>query len=470
MSPPASVSNDSGADPGSPLTRHGQAPCTLPSMNPVRYALFAAGQLGVMALARFFFQWVLRFTGGDPDAGAQPLFAVGAVGLVFLGFRIFDGVTDPLAGALSDSWVRRGRERRSLLWWAFWLPGLGLALIFAPNETMATGLRWTLLALGMLVFFIGYTLYAIPYWSLIADYSGGDASVRGRLSNLLGAGTLVATALGFVISPILVERLGFLPAALCFAAPCAALMLLPYWAAPAPGAVANDDEAERLSRPSEVANVSGMASFLQAFRHRRFVAVVLLFAGGQMAFSVMTAAAPYIAVQLLGGTLGDVAKLLGPFLLTAIPCFAIVPRLSRRIGWERLVLLSSVALSLVYAGTGGLGAGWVGTPMTTAMLMFAAAGPMSAVLLGLEGEAVAACADEAEGQVTSIYFGVFNLVVKGLNGVAMALTGTLAEGIAEHGVIAVRAMGFCGGALLLLGLLTYLALRPRTRVSVVTTA
>src|SRR5690606_37353370 len=82
------------------------------AMTALGYVLFFCGQLGVMALARFFFQWLLRFAGGDASAGVAPLLSASAVGAVFLGFRIFDGVTDPVAGAISDSWVRRGRERR----------------------------------------------------------------------------------------------------------------------------------------------------------------------------------------------------------------------------------------------------------------------------------------------------------------------------------------------------------------------
>lgn len=456
------------ATPGTIAT---DASAMLPRMTVGRYLLFACGQLGVMALARFFFQWVLRFTGGDPTRGVQPLFAVATVGLVFLGFRIFDGVTDPLAGALSDGWVRRGRPRRALLWWAFWMPALGLLMIFAPGHAMGPALRWLLLAGGMLVFFIGYTIYAIPYWSLIDDYSDGDLSVRRRLSNLLGAGTLLATALGFILSPILVEKLGFLPAALCFSAPCAAMMILPYWAAPRGSATAASDAPPASTEHADTAadagsaHLAGVAAFREALRHRRFVAVVLLFAGGQMSFSVMTAAAPYIAVELLGGTLGDVAKLLGPFLLTAIPCFALVPRFSARLGWEKAVVVASLALGAVYAGTGGLGVSVVGSPMVTAMLLFTCAGPMAAVLLGVEGEAVAACADERPGQVTSIYFGVFNLVVKALNGVAMALTGALAELIPEQGTAAVRMMGFCAGGLLVVGVIVYALLRPRGRAA-----
>ena len=44
-----------------------------------------------------------------------------------------------------------------------------------------------------------------------------------------------------------------------------------------------------------------------------------------------------------------------------------------------------------------------------------------AVLLGLEGEAVAKCARESDPKSVSLYFGMFNLCVKALNGLALGL-------------------------------------------------
>jgi GPH family glycoside/pentoside/hexuronide:cation symporter len=240
-----------------------------------------------MILARFFYQWILHFTEkGDPTTlgpASATMFTAAIAGVVILGFRVFDAVTDPVAGALSDAWVRRGRERRSLLWFSFLLPAIGLVFVFAPTPEMSASLRWGVLASGLFVFYLGYTLYAIPYWSLVGDYSEGDAHRRGWLSNMLGIGMLLATGVGFVVSPMLIESYGFFNAALMFSVPAAALMILPYFARPRGLAAA---------RPSTRApDESLFTAFATAFRHRRFVATLLLFSGAQMSFTVMTAAA-----------------------------------------------------------------------------------------------------------------------------------------------------------------------------------
>ncbi len=436
-------------------------------MNLTRLVLFGAGQLGMMGLARFFFSYILDYasrTHAGPVAQhpaglpTGALFSAAAVGAVLLAFRIFDGVTDPIAGVFSDAWVRKGRERRKLLWFSFVIPAIGLWLCFAADYDISQTLRWVLLIAGMLVFFTGYTFYAIPYWSLISDYSVGNLDARRSLSNILGAGLLLATAVGAVVAPGVIESLGYSKAALAFAVPAAVLMILPYYAQPkqpASSAVLEQGTQGALAQPPPPLS----RVLLSSLRHRRFLAVLLLFAGSQMAFTIVTAAAPFIARDLLDGTLADVPKVLGPFLGTAIPFFVAVPMLSRRFGWEKAVMVSSLLLGVVYALAAGIGQPVVGSAFTTAMILFALGGPMAAVLLGLEGEAITACASERSehGEATSIYFGVYNFLVKSLNGVAIFVSGALIELSArpEYGSAAIRWMTLTAGGLLLLGMAGY---------------
>jgi glycoside/pentoside/hexuronide:cation symporter, GPH family len=421
-------------------------------MNGFRRVLYAAGQLGMMALTRYLFGWIIDFSSTE-GPGGRVLLSATMVGAVFLGFRVFDGLSDPIAGMLSDGWVRRGRERRRLLWASFLLPSIGLALCFAPSHEMPVFARWVLLCGGLLVFFSGYTFYAIPYWSLVDDYSGGDEGTRRSLSTALGAGLMVATAVGFVASPRLVESVGFFGGAIVFAVPAGVAMILPYFAAPP----ACHARAERFEGRTPV-----LRSFGIALRHRRFLALLVLFSGSQMSFTIMTAAAPFIAIRLLGGSRSDVSVLLGPLLGVAVVCFPLVPWVSRRLGWERGLLLSSIALAAVYAFSALLGEGIVVSPVFTAMVVFGLAGPMTAVLLGLESEAITTCARERGGDVVSTYFGVFNLVVKSLNGVALLLAGTLADlSRGEMGTLAVRLMSVVAGFCIFACVGLHLAIRPK---------
>ena len=433
-------------------------------MGIIKFIYFMCGQLGIMLLARFFFQWLIDFySQGLPGINGEALLSVTLVGAVLLGFRIFDGVTDPIAGTLSDIWVKRGRQRRSLLWFTAPLPALGLILCFLPNAGHSPEVRWIILVLGLLLFFVGYTLYAIPYWSLIGDYAQGDEKRRSRLSTLLGLGLLIATAIGFVITPNLIDRYSYLNSAFLIALLSVPLMIAPYFAMPHSDIENSFDHSDEATTHTESLETQ-LKNLIMVLRHRRFISVICLFAGSQMSFTIMTAAAPFIASDLLGGQKSDVALILGPLLAVAIPCSALIPTLGRKLGWEKAVVWSCLALACVYLGVGGLGVDLIGSPLMTASILFALGGPMIAVLLGLEGEAISVCAQEQELGI-GIYFGVYNLIVKGANGLAIGLTAVLAEQARAGDPWQVKLMGISAGSMLFLGLLAYLIFKPRSASS-----
>jgi len=427
-----------------------------------RYLLFGCGQVGMMMLARFFFSWSLAYA-DTRGGGGEVLFAAASVGFALLIARVFDGVSDPLAGTLSDRWVRKGRERRSLLWFSLLIPSAGLVLTFLANHDMSVGLRWTFLLGGMVLFFTGYTFYAIPFWSLIDDYGGDNEKRRRILSTVLGAGLLVAVAAVSLISPGIIESRGYGSAAIAFAIPAVALMALPYFAKPKDGGgatVARTEASATSGQPAE----NFLKQALAALKHRRFLAVLVIFIGSQMAFTVISLAAPFIAKRLLGGSEKDVALIMAPFLGTAIPFFAFAPAISRRFGWQRAITFATVALAIVYAGTAGLGYAVVGSKLTTAMVVFGLAGPMAALILGLEGEAITECARDRGGKCTSLYFGMFNFGVKAMNGVATFGTGllvSLSQAKPELAVTATRWMGIMAGGMLAVGVIAHFAIRPR---------
>ena len=443
-------------------------------MNARRKIFFLAGQLGLMIMVRFFFQWIIKYsTTVAPDDLAETgnvtveaanssgmigtaLFSATAVGGLFFAFRVFDGVTDPIAGGISDWWARKGRERRRLLWYSFFLPPLGLALCFAPNHAMDPSTRWAFLVCGMFVFFVGYTLYCIPYWSLVSDYSEGKEENKRSMSTLLGAGVLLATAVGFVISPMVIDAYGYSKSSIIFAAVSIGMLILPYYAKPA----------GEPPVPSTEEPIPVLQAVKQAFAHRKFAGLVFLLAGSQMSLTIMTGAAPFIAIDLLNGSEKDVALLMGPFLGVAIPCFLFTPWISRKLGWEKALVFASLGLGAVYCTTGGLGAALIGSPLTTAMVLFCLGGPMVAVLLGLEGEGITICAEERGGESVSIYWGVFNFVVKALNGIALWICGILATRVAMTegvltGTAAIRGMSFIAGGFLALGVIVYYVLKAK---------
>ncbi|MCS6863848.1 MAG: MFS transporter [Gemmataceae bacterium] len=414
-------------------------------MSLLQLLLYMLGQFGIMLLTRYLFQWTLRFSDTPTETG--PLFLASIVGAVFLGYRIFDGITDPMAGGLADWWVSRGRKRTSLLMLSFWIAPVGLVMCFVPDESMSPLVRWVLLVTGMFVFFVGYTIYAIPYWSLVEDYGRAWPEGRRLLSNMLGLGLILATIVGFVVTPLLIHQFGYRDGAAVVAILAMGCMVAPVYA----GRLAQADE--QLPHRESVSLGAIIRSFGKVFKNRRFVALMTLLAGSQMSFTVLTAAAPYIAIQLLNGTDKDVSLLLGPLIVTALPMFAFAPAVSRRFGWEHALIGTSVLLGGVYCLTASItGMSLVGSAKVTAMLVFSCAGPMIAVLLALDAEAITACVGSDEKGAVSMYFGVYNLVIKTLNGVALFLTGLLVDlANGSWGATAVRLMLVLAALLLFTG-------------------
>ena len=127
---------------------------------------------------------------------------IAAAGILLFGVRIFDAVTDPLMGTLSDrTRFGFGRRRPYILGGALLI---ALALLFLFNPPAATPGESTLwFAVWIYALFLFWTLVAVPYESLgpeiTFDYDARTSLFAWR-DGLLIAGTLAAAA-----SPALVE-------------------------------------------------------------------------------------------------------------------------------------------------------------------------------------------------------------------------------------------------------------------------
>jgi Na+/melibiose symporter-like transporter len=440
-------------------------------MNRLQLFAFICGQIGMMTLTRYFFQWMIDFTSATrlenlpSTSTTTALFSATTIGIVLLVFRIFDGITDPIAGNWCDDWVRKGRDRTELLKYTAILPALGLVLCFAPSFDQSMWVRWALLLSGFFIFFVGYTVYAIPYWSLISDYSQSDDAevkddqIETKLSNLLGLGLLIATAIGFLVSPILMDRFGFFGSACIFAVVCFLLMLMPYFGR------------KKLKLQIQAQeNQPALTALLSTFKNRSFLGITLLFAGSQMSFTMMTSAAPFIAVDLFHGTTSDVALLLGPLLFVALICALMFSNLNiiQYASPVTLLLISSGALGVIYALSSILGTGLLEnalglSSLKLAMPLFALGGPFVAILLSLEGQMISKAANETGNGQIGIYFGSFNLLIKLLNGIAIAIAGYLGEWARSGGnELVIRYMNLTAGACLIFGALMYIILKRST--------
>ncbi|MFT4089844.1 MAG: MFS transporter [Asticcacaulis sp.] len=128
-------------------------------------------------------------------------FNLALLGVVFLISRLFDGIIDPLAGVISDNSRTRFGRRKPWIALGAALFGLSAIPLFFPPE----GFGFVGLSLTLFVFYIGYTLMAIPYAAWAGELSSRYHE-RTRITTyqtvLISVGLLLA-----LVTPALLDAL-----------------------------------------------------------------------------------------------------------------------------------------------------------------------------------------------------------------------------------------------------------------------
>ena len=128
-------------------------------------------------------------------------------GYIYLGAKIYDAVTDPVMGIISDHTRSRwGRRRPYLL-----IGGLVCAIafygLFHAPDTVVNHQAVLLLALLMLLYSTGYTIFNVPYMAMPAEMTS-DYHARSHLVSFrvyaIGFGTIA----GLSLAPLLIGSLG----------------------------------------------------------------------------------------------------------------------------------------------------------------------------------------------------------------------------------------------------------------------
>lgn len=163
-----------------------------------RYFGWGVGTLGMSALlntysaAAFFFLAVV--------VGLGPA----AAGLLLFVSKIYDGITDPVMGWVSDRTRSRfGRRRPYLLGGAVLACAGFLWLFWIPSFAMPEQAYWLSLC-ALLLLATGYTMFNVPYLCMPAEMLD-DVHERSRLMSFRVAFISVGTFIGVAGAPGLIE-------------------------------------------------------------------------------------------------------------------------------------------------------------------------------------------------------------------------------------------------------------------------
>jgi len=349
--------------------------------------------------------------------------SVGAVGAILLAARLFDAVTDPAIGGLSDRTRTPMGRRRPYLVIASVPLALTLYLLFHP-PAMVPSSATVWLAAAIFALFLFWTLVAVPYESLgpeiTFDYDE-RTSLLGMRDGFLMAGTLAAAASPAILSAVLDlpadpggERRKFLWMAWLYAP----LLVVTCW-------VCALGVRERVFQPSpRPGGVWRDFRYLRA--NRPFVILLVSYALSGFGSNLPATLILYYVEYVLQSQKADLFLLI--YFTTGIAFLPLWVVVARRVGKKRAWLASMAVNTGAFAGVFFLGAGDEGLYTLLVFLSGTGFGATLALPSAMQADVIdyheLLSGERREGQ----YIGVWSVARKlsaalGV-GVALSLLGT----------------------------------------------
>ncbi len=273
---------------------------------------------------------------------------VGIAGMVTTAVLVFDMITDPLVGYLSDRTTTRWGRRAPWMFVGAVIMAAGMIGLFAVPQ----GAGQTVILLWVVGFFgiatIGFTMVAIPYGAQAGEMTQ-DPRERSVMTGWRMGFASVGILVGGAVIPGLAASMGYAMAATVASPLIIGAIWLSLWAT------------RRAPRIAEASSVSlrGMAGLV--FSNRPFVVLVALYGVMTLAIALITAGLPFAATYLIvddGATaLSGAAKALttlslmfAAFVVGSILSQAVWVMLSHRLGkLAALVVGLCLYIGLLYA-------------------------------------------------------------------------------------------------------------------------
>lgn len=271
-------------------------------------------------------------------------FRLGALGVVILASRLWDAVTDPAVGWLSDRTRTRWGRRRPWILGAAVPLAISFFLISNPTTLGATEL-----ALGVLTFFffLTWTSVTIPYESLGPEISS-EYDERNRLfgvrETMVILGTIVAAALPAVLPPGSLGLTGYGAVGLVFGVVLIAGTIF---------CVTLVKERPLARLPTTTA--SPWKTMAAVLSNRPFAILLIAYSVYAFGGSLSTTVFLFFAEQVLGSDKGPffLVLYLGTGVLFLPVWIWIAGRAEKKTAWIAALAVSGTA----FAGTGFLGRG-----------------------------------------------------------------------------------------------------------------
>lgn len=388
----------------------------LSALERARYALVAFG-CGVphFLLLMYFLRYATGALGIDSAV----------IGAIFGASRIWDAVSDPAVGALSDRLRTRFGRRRP------WLIGGGVALalaalaVWVPPSVESPSARIAWVGGAVFLYFSAHTLVFVPYDALGIELTRGyDARNRLYTYRFFAYHAAMFGGVGAVSLFTSADSPGSVGAWVGVgAAACVLLGVLPLALSLEERAHVSSERPARAARLSSGLLFSGLRRVAADRDTRTFMTIEFIGSAGAAALSAL---GPFLVAILLG----DEAWLpivMGAYIGSSLVTAPFVTRMARRFGVWRMWSLSLAAGALAFAGF------WFVQPgrLALMLLLVGVGGASTAFQTVLTSTLLAALVDRSRdrGQVADAdgdegaYSAVRTFLHKSAYGVAVMLAG-----------------------------------------------
>jgi GPH family glycoside/pentoside/hexuronide:cation symporter len=337
------------------------------------------------------------------------LIAPATIGFLLLLARVWDAVTDPAAGWLSDRTnTPLGRRRPWFLGSALPLGGSIVMLWSPPADLEGTALTlW--IGAAILLFYTAYTAFRVPHIAMGAELSRGyhdRTRVFGIMQMVESVGMLSAAGALVFLEQAEDPRAFARTLALGMGGFATALIVVAAWRL--------RERAEFLGRGGS----SPWRSFRDVVSNPHSRILIGVFFLEQLGFAALVALLPYLSDYVLD-TPGSTGIYLFGAIGAALLSIPVWISLSRRLGKIRIWRFSIVAKSVLFAMAFFLGAGDFVPMLLIATLFGVMNGCGSVVGPSLKADVVDWDEAETGERKEGSYFAAWNFVQKGAGGVAI---------------------------------------------------
>ncbi len=437
-----------------------------PSLPLTKGIAYAIGQLGWALTLGLVVNYLIYFY-LPPEEALLPelipsfyLFGfISIIGLITMGGRLIDAVTDPWIATLSDrSTARRGRRISFMATGGAPMVVL-MFLLFTPPSSEAGAFNVIWLAATLFLFYLFYTIYVTPYFALIAEL-GHTPQERLNLSTYISLTFFLGTALASqapMLFPLFegagFDRIGSIRATFALLGFISLICLyVPVFTI--------DEKKYSTGKPS---TVPMMESLRLTFRNRNFLPFALSDMVYFLALTILQTALIYYVTVLLRQQEQFYSLLFIVMAVVSFACYPAVNLLARRTGKKKMIVGSFVIFSIVFALTSLFGLPWIPFSLKAQGYLLAVLGALPLAAFGILPNAILADIAEHDALKTGshregIYYGARTFMQKIGQMIAMLVfTSLLVLGRDINNDLGVRLSGvvaavFCLGGLLLFSL------------------